>query len=115
MEEPTMLNRELKKGSAELLILSILEGEPMHGYRLAKEISEQSSGILHFYPASLYPTLYRLEKRGWIEGGWIEEPGRRRKRFYRLTRKGVEVLAAQRSTWEQFAGAVNRIVGLHHA
>ena len=110
-----MLNRELKKGSAELLILSLLEGAPMHGYQLAKEIGEMSSGVLHFYPASLYPTLYRLEKRGWIQGEWVEEEGQRRKRYYRLTRDGVGVLAEQRSTWEQFSRAVNRIAGLNHA
>lgn len=110
-----MLNRELKKGSAELLVLSLLEEEPLHGYELAKRIEEQSGGALHFYPASLYPTLYRMEKRGWIQGEWVEEPGQRRRRFYGLTAKGVEVLAEQRSTWEKFAAAVNRIAGVSHA
>ena len=109
------LNRELKKGSAELLILSLLEEGALHGYELAKQIEEQSEGILHFYPASLYPTLYRLEKRGWIKGKWVDEPGQRRKRFYDLTRKGIDVLAEQRSTWEKFAAAVNRIAGVSHA
>lgn len=110
-----MLNKELKKGSAELLILSLLEDEPRHGYQLAKLIEDQSGGVLHFYPASLYPTLYRLEKRGWIKGAWVDEPGQRRKRFYRLTNDGSRVLAEQRSTWEQFARAVNRIAGVSHA
>ncbi len=110
-----MMNKELKKGSAELLILSLLEDKPHHGYELAKQIELLSDGVLHFYPASLYPTLYRLEKRGWIKGDWVEEPGQRRKRFYRLTKDGRKILAEQRSTWEQFAGAVNRIAGLSHA
>ena len=110
-----MLNQELKKGSAELLILSLLEGTSLHGYELAKRIERQSEGVLHFYPASLYPTLYRLEKRGWIQGEWVHEEGQRRKRFYRLTREGSRVLAEQRSTWEQFVRAVNRIAGLSHA
>ena len=115
MEETSVLNRELKKGSAELLVLSLLEDGPLHGYEMAKRIERLSQGVLHFYPASLYPTLYRLENHGWIKGEWVEEPGQRRRRFYRLTGDGVEVLAQQRSTWEQFARAVNRIAGLNHA
>lgn len=115
MEVMTVLNRELKKGSAELLILSLLEEKPLHGYELAKQIEERSEGVLHFYPASLYPTLYRLEKRRWIKGEWVDEPGQRRKRFYGLTRVGIEVLAEQRSTWEKFAAAVSRIAGVSHA
>jgi len=110
-----MLNQELKKGSAELLLLSLLEHEPRHGYELAKQIEQLSEGVLSFYPASLYPTLYRLEKRGWIRGRWVEEPGQRRRRFYRLTGKGAEVLASQRATWEKFAAAVDRIAGLSNA
>lgn len=110
-----MLSRELKKGSAELHFLSILEESALHGYELARQIEERSGGILHFYPASLYPTLYRLEKRGWIKGRWADESGQRRKRFYDLKRKGAEVLAEQRSTWERFASAVNRIAGVSHA
>lgn len=110
-----MLIREMKKGSAELLILSLLEDSRLHGYELAKRIDQESDGVLHFYPASLYPTLYRLEKRGWIKGEWAEEPGKRRKRFYRLTPMGVGVLAEQRATWKQLARAVNRIAGVSHA
>jgi len=110
-----MLNQELKKGSAELLILSLLENRPRHGYELAKKIEELSEGVLSFYPASLYPTLYKLEKRGWIKGRWVEEPGQRRRRFYRLTEKGSEILAAQRATWKKFAAAVNRVAGLSRA
>ena len=110
-----MLNQELKKGSAELLLLSLLEHRPRHGYELAKLIEQLSEGVLSFYPASLYPTLYRLEKRGWIKGRWVEEPGQRRRRFYRLTEKGHDVLAAQRTTWKKFAAAVDRITGLSHA
>jgi transcriptional regulator len=115
MEEPTVLIGELKKGSAELLILSLLEDAPKHGYQLAREIGELSGGVLQFYPASLYPTLYRLEKRGWIQGEWTDDAGQRRKRQYRLTRDGAGVLAEQRSTWGQFARAVSRIAGLSHA
>ena len=110
-----MLNQELKKGSAELLLLSLLEQGARHGYELAKQIEQLSEGVLTFYPASLYPTLYRLEKRGLIKGRWVEESGQRRRRFYRLTDKGQDVLASQRVTWKKFARAVDRIAGLSHA
>ena len=94
-----MLDRELKKGSAELLILSLVEDQPRHGYDLSKLIEARSGGVLKFRVASLYPLLYRLEKRGWIAGRWIEKAGQRRRRYYRLTPAGAGVLASQRGTW----------------
>src|SRR5262252_8287675 len=93
------LDRELKKGSAELLILSLLEAQPRHGYELSKMIETQSGGAIVFRVASLYPLLYRLEKRGWILGRWVERTGQRRRRYYRLTPAGARVLASQRDTW----------------
>ena len=107
-------SRELKKGSAELLILSLVEDRPRHGYDIGKHITLRSKGALRFNVASLYPLLYRLEKRGWIEGRWVERAGERRRRLYRLTTEGRKVLAAQRSGWKAFAQAVNRIAGLEH-
>ncbi len=104
-----MLDRELKKGSAELLILSLVEVRPRHGYEISKLIEARSDGVLRFNVASLYPLLYRLEKRGWILGRWVEKAGQRRRRYYRLTREGRKVLAAQRSGWEEFVAAINRI------
>jgi transcriptional regulator len=104
-----LIDRELKKGSAELLILSLVEARPRHGYEISKLIEARSDGVLRFNVASLYPLLYRLEKRGWIQGRWVEKAGQRRRRFYKLTTEGKKVLAAQRSLWEAFAGAVNRI------
>jgi len=110
-----MLDRELKKGSAELLILSLVEIQPRHGYDIGNLIEQRSRGALRFKVASLYPLLYRLEKRGWIQGRWVEKPGQRRRRYYRLTAEGKKVLAAQRSSWQQFVEAINRITGLEHA
>jgi len=107
-----MLDRELKKGSAELLILSLLEAQPRHGYDLSKLIEARSSGVLTFRVASLYPLLYRLEKRGWIQGRWVEKAGQRRRRYYKLTPAGASVLASQRDTWKEFAQAISRIAGL---
>jgi len=110
-----MLDRELKKGSAELLILSLVEARPRHGYELSKLIESRSAGRLRFHIASLYPLLYRLEERGWIQGRWIEKPGSRRRRFYRLTAEGRRILARQRRTWRAFVEAVGLITGIDHA
>ena len=110
-----MLDRELKKGSAELLILSLVEVRARHGYEISKLIEARSDGVLRFNVASLYPLLYRLEKRGWIQGRWVEKAGQRRRRYYRLTREGRKVLAAQRSGWEEFVAAINRITRIENA
>ena len=110
-----MIDRELKKGSAELLILSLIEIRPRHGYDISKLIESRSEGTLSFHVASLYPLLYRLEKRGWIQGRWVEKAGQRRRRYYKITPAGRKVLAAQRNTWEAFVAAINRITGAEHA
>lgn len=106
--------RELKKGSAELLILSLLEERDRHGYDLAKLIERRSGGELTFHVASLYPILYRLERRSLIQGRWVEKTGERRRRFYRLTAQGAKTLAAQRRTWHTFFSALNRVARLRH-
>jgi PadR family transcriptional regulator, regulatory protein PadR len=102
-------DRELKKGGAELLVLSLLEARPRHGYEVRKLIETRSDGVLKFNAASLYLLLYRLEKRGWIEGTWVEKAGQRRRRYYKLTKGGKKVLAAQRGIWESFVAAFNRV------
>jgi PadR family transcriptional regulator, regulatory protein PadR len=110
-----MFDRELKKGSADLLILSLVEIRPRHGYEIGKVIEERSEGSLRFNVASLYPLLYRLEKRGLIAGRWVEKAGQRRRRYYRLTAAGRRVLKTHRGTWLEFVAAINRITGLEHA
>jgi PadR family transcriptional regulator, regulatory protein PadR len=110
-----MLDRELKKGSAELVILAIVEPRARHGYEIAKLIQERSGGQLKFHVASLYPLLYRLEERGWLHGRWVEKPGQRRRRFYSLTPEGGRVLARQLDTWKVFARAIDLITGVDHA
>jgi transcriptional regulator len=110
-----MFDRELKKGSAELLILSLVEARPRHGYEISKLIEARSDGLLKFNVASLYPLLYRLEKRGWIQGRWVEKAGQRRRRYYKLTSEGKKVLAAQRSGWRDFVEAISRITGIENA
>lgn len=116
MKKSTQISdRELKKGSAELLILSLIEVRPRHGYEISRMIETRSDGVLRFNVASLYPLLYRLERRGWISGRWIEKAGQRRRRFYKLTTEGKKVLASQRSNWQAFVQAINRIAGLKPA
>ncbi len=110
-----ILDRELKKGSAELLILSLVEDRPRHGYEIGQLIEMRSGGVLHFNVASLYPLLYRLEKRGWIRGRWVEKAGQRRRRYYRLTPEGKKTLAAQRDGWREFVAAISQITGIQHA
>jgi PadR family transcriptional regulator, regulatory protein PadR len=105
------LDRELKRGSAELLILSLLEARPRHGYELSKLIHVRSGGQLSFHIDSLYPLLYRLEERGWLKGTWVEQAGERRRRFYKVTADGRRVLAAQKKTWAAFVAAVHRVTG----
>jgi transcriptional regulator len=110
-----MFSRELKKGSTEVLILALLEPRARHGYELAKLIESRSGGRLRLRVGSLYPILCRLEDRALIAGRWVEKPGERRRRFYRLTAGGRQVLKAERSTWLNFVDAVNQILGGEHA
>ena len=110
-----MFSSELKKGSSEMLILSLLEDGPRHGYEIGKLIEARSGGKLTFALPTLYPTLLRLESRGWIKGRWVEKAGERRRCFYRLTAEGHRKLAEQRETWEAFIGAVNAVMGPSHA
>ena len=108
-------DRELKKGSAELLVLSLLEHRARHGYEIGRLIDDRSQGQIRFQAASLYPLLYRLEHRGWIAGRWVERSGERRRRYYTLTAPGRKVLAAHRSTWDGFVNAVRLITKLERA
>jgi PadR family transcriptional regulator, regulatory protein PadR len=111
----SLLQRELKRGSTELLILALLEERQRHGYEIGRLIEERSEGTINFHIASLYPTLYRLEEKGLIEGKWIERAGERRKRYYRLTAAGRKALAKQRSIWDDFFGALDRVARIRHA
>ena len=104
-----------KKGSADLLILALVDEAPLHGYDIARRIETRSGGTLSFTLASLYATLYRLEERGWIRGRWMERAGRRRRRCYRITAKGRKVLAAQREDWRRFIAALTEAAGLEPA
>jgi PadR family transcriptional regulator len=110
-----ILDRELKKGSAELIILALVEHRARHGYEMSQLIEDRSDGAVRFHVASLYPLLYRLEKRGWIQGRWVEKAGQRRRRYYRITAAGRKVLAEQRRGWDRFVAAIGRIVEVGNA
>jgi transcriptional regulator len=107
-------DQEWKKGSAELLVLSLLEDQPRHGYDISKLIQVRSGGALRFHVTSLYPLLYRLEERGWITGKWVEKPEQRRRRYYNLTAEGKKVLRSQRESWKEFVAAISRVTGIEH-
>jgi len=111
----TSPDHEWKKGSAELLVLSLLEARPRHGYEISKLIQMRSDGVLRFHVTSLYPLLYRLEERGWVEGRWVEKADERRRRYYTLTAEGRKVLRLQRKSWKDFVAAIGRVTGIEHA
>ena len=106
------VSKEQKKGSADLLILALVEDRPRHGYEIGRLIVERSQGALSYHIASLYPTIYRLEDEGLVEGRWVEKTGQRRRRYYRLTAAGRKRLAQERSVWQNFFVALDRVAGL---
>lgn len=106
---------EWKKGSAELLVLSLLEDQPRHGYDICKMIEVRSGGALTFHVTSLYPLLHRLEGDGWIEGKWVERADQRRRRYYKLTAAGRQVLRKRQQSWKDFVAAIGRVTGIEHA
>jgi len=110
-----LFSSQLKKGSMELLILSILDEEPRHGYEIGKLIEVRSGSRLQFRVSSLYPVLCRMEEKNWIKGRWVEKADTRRRRCYRLTAAGKQALEREQETWSEFAAAVNQVLGTSHA
>lgn len=106
---------EWKKGSAELLVLSLLEDDPRHGYDISKLIQTRSGGAIRFHVTSLYPLLYRLEERGLVAGRWVEKAEQRRRRYYSLTPAGRKALREQRKSWIDFVTAIGQVTGIEHA
>lgn len=115
MESTNSPDREWKKGGAELLVLSLLEQRARHGYDICKLIEVRSAGALRFHVTTLYPLLYRLEERGFVQGRWVEKPNQRRRRYYSLTAEGRKVLARQRRSWLGFVAAMSRVMGVENA
>jgi PadR family transcriptional regulator PadR len=115
MADTDIAAKDLQKGSAGMIVLALLEDRQRHGYELAQLIETQSGSRLQFHVSSLYPLLYRLERKGLVEGKWVEKSGERRRRFYRLTPAGRRALAAQRRTWREFVSALHSLTGFNHA
>jgi PadR family transcriptional regulator PadR len=111
----TSADSEWKKGSAELLVLSLLEDQPRHGYDISKLIQIRSGGALRFHVTSLYPLLHRLEKQGFIAGRWVEKAEQRRRRYYSLTPRGKQELRSKEKSWKDFVAVITRITGIEHA
>ncbi len=109
------IDAKIKRGSGELAVLALLNQQPSHGYEISKRIAQQTGGILQFNLASLYPLLYRLEKRGWVKGKWEEAKSGRKRRYYHLTRAGKKQLAPLREEWALFFRALHRIAGVANA
>jgi transcriptional regulator len=112
---PIPPDQEWKKGSAETLVLSLLEDQPRHGYDISKLIQIRSGGALQFHVTSLYPLLHRLEKQGLVEGLWVEKADQRRRRYYSLTTPGRKMLRSKQKSWKNFVAVISRITGIEHA
>jgi len=110
-----MIGPGIKRGTAELAVLSLLESGPLHGYEIARRIERQTRGSLRFTLAALYPMLYRMEKRHWIRGAWQTSSNGRRRRCYRLTPEGKKKLAPLRDEWSELFSALRRLAGVSHA
>ena len=110
-----MFSPELKKGSLELIILTLLDEQPRHGYDIGRLIEIRSQGRLQFRITSLYPVLYRMENRGWIRSRWVEKAGEQRRNYYSMTPSGAKVLAQQLELWREFTTVVNLVIGEGHA
>ncbi|MCU1236016.1 MAG: transcriptional regulator, PadR family [Candidatus Solibacter sp.] len=115
MNMTTPPDQDWKKGSAELLVLSLLEDQPRHGYDISKLIQLRSGGALSFHVTSLYPLLHRLEKEGWVAGRWVEKAEQRRRRYYSLTPAGRKALRSKQKSWKDFVAIITRVTGIEHA
>jgi PadR family transcriptional regulator, regulatory protein PadR len=114
-DTPGTPDHDWKKGSAELLVLSLLEDQPRHGYDISKLIQIRSGGALRFHVTSLYPLLHRLEKQGWVQGVWVEKPDQRRRCYYKLTAEGRKQLRSKQQSWKDFVAIVGQVTGMEHA
>ena len=110
-----MFSAHLKRGSLELMVLSVLEGGSRHGYEIGKVLEARAGGLLEFRVSTLYSLLYRMEKKGWIKGRWVEKKGQRRRCYYTLTPVGRKVLVVQLREWRAFSAMVNELIGEGHA
>ena len=109
------IRSQIARGSAQLAILSLLEKGPLYGFEIARQIGERTGGALKFTLASLYPLLYEMEKRGWLEARWEANDAGRDRRYYRLTPRGRRQLEPLRAEWRSFFRALDALAGVSHA
>jgi PadR family transcriptional regulator, regulatory protein PadR len=110
-----MIGAGIKRGTAELAVLSVLGDGPLHGYEMARRIEQQTRGALRFTLASLYPLLYRMEKRGWVRGAWETSDAGRRRRCYSLTPQGKKELSPIRKEWAELFRALQHLTETSNA
>jgi transcriptional regulator len=105
-----MAKPELLSGTLDLLVLQVLNGGPLHGFAIAERIYALSKDVLIVEEGSLYPSLYRMEEKGWIEPEWGQSDKGRRAKFYSLTNEGTKQLTAERQTWDRIALAIGDVL-----
>jgi transcriptional regulator len=101
---------DLIQGTLDMLVLKALALEPMHGWGITERIQQWSENVLNVNQGSLYPSLYRLQRQGWITSEWRTTENNRRARFYKLTASGQKQLAEERRNWERLSRAVNLVL-----
>lgn len=106
-----MSQRELLKGSLDLMLLALLRREPLYGYRIVREVHARSAEVLSLREGSLYPALHRLEQAGLIEGYWQPRDDGADRRYYRITGAGLAALAEREAEWRRFVAAVDSVIG----
>jgi PadR family transcriptional regulator, regulatory protein PadR len=101
---------DLVQGTVDMLILKVIELQPMHGWAIAQRIRQVSDDVLRVNQGALYPALHRLQQQGWIEAKWGESENNRRAKFYSLTKDGRKYLRTERANWERLAGAIGLVL-----
>ena len=105
-----MAKTELLQGTLDLLILKTLSREALHGWAIAQRIHQLSNDVLTVEEGSLYPALYRMEEKGWIESEWGQSENNRRAKYYQLTRAGRKQLEVEKEGWQRMTVAIGRVL-----
>ena len=109
------VDTQLVKGTVRLLVLRLLEGEPMYGYQMIQHLRDRSEGYFSLGEGALYPLLHELEEQGFVRAQWQEQQGRPSRRYYHLTAKGKRELARRKQGWQGFTKAVDQVLEASHA
>jgi PadR family transcriptional regulator len=107
---PDPQKSDLLQGTLDMLVLKVVALGPTHGYAIAQRLRQMSNAVLQVQQGSLYPSLHRLEKRGWLKAEWAASDTGREARFYTLTRRGRKQLEEQRASWDRLSAAVSGVL-----